>query len=240
MRGVGQVEGELLGLGEAGAGSRGPSPSRALRQHRRGGRPSRRAVVPLAGASTRAGADDRGGPSRLDPTASGMPASAQPGSIRHPTFRQVERTVEQRPAMTAGIGQKPPDLAVLDPPCRAAVLPLHPGRLGALLDEAGLVEHQHGPRVAEMRGDLGPQIVRTASASSAPGSGTPAPRPASVPGRLRQLPPLIALRSSTPPAPAAHADRPRRRRGSTAERGPTVPATLRTQPPTPSRLPCRH
>jgi hypothetical protein len=62
-------------------------------------------------------------------------------------------------SVAAGIGQEHPDLAVLDPPGRTRVLALHPGGLGALLEEPGLVHDQHRPRIAEVLGDVVPQII---------------------------------------------------------------------------------
>jgi hypothetical protein len=50
----------------------------------------------------------------------------------------------------AGVGQEHADLDVLDPPCGAAVLPRHAGRVPALLDEAGLVHDQHGTLRAQV------------------------------------------------------------------------------------------
>src|SRR4029079_4636262 len=51
------------------------------------------------------------------------------------------------------------DLAVLDPARGAGVLPLYPGRLGALLEEAGLVNDQHPVGVAEVGQDVLAQVV---------------------------------------------------------------------------------
>jgi hypothetical protein len=59
----------------------------------------------------------------------------------------------------AGVAEEDADLAVLDPPRRARVLPLHPGRLRAFLDEAGLVQDQHGIRVAQVLHDVGVQVI---------------------------------------------------------------------------------
>ena len=47
--------------------------------------------------------------------------------------------------------QEHPELAVLHSAGGAGVLPLHPGRLHALLQEPGLVGDQHSVRVAERR-----------------------------------------------------------------------------------------
>jgi hypothetical protein len=62
-------------------------------------------------------------------------------------------------ALAAGAAEEDADLAVLDPPGRACVLPLHPGRLAAFLDEAGLVQHEHRARVAQVLHDVGLQVV---------------------------------------------------------------------------------
>ncbi len=61
--------------------------------------------------------------------------------------------------MLAGVAQEHADLRVLDPARRAGVLPLHPGRLGALLQEAGLVQHQYGSRVGQVLDNVGLQVV---------------------------------------------------------------------------------
>jgi hypothetical protein len=53
------------------------------------------------------------------------------------------------------IGHKHADLAVLDPPGGATVLPLDADRLGPLFEKAVLVDDEHGPRVAQMLQDIG-------------------------------------------------------------------------------------
>jgi hypothetical protein len=92
------------------------------------------------------------------------------------------------------VAEKDADLAVLDAAGRARVLPLHAGRLRALLDEAGLVDHQHGVLIAEMLDRVGPQVV-------AHGLGIPAhaeeevlhPVGRAVARGLGQLPAVLAL-----------------------------------------------
>ena len=61
--------------------------------------------------------------------------------------------------MPRGIGQEDPDLGVLDPPGGAGVLAGDAGGMGPLLEEAGLVEDQHGVGVAEGLDDVGPEVV---------------------------------------------------------------------------------
>ena len=59
------------------------------------------------------------------------PASARRRHHR-PQLGQIQGPVDQRPTVPAGIAEEHPDLAVLDPPRRAGILPLHPDRLGPL------------------------------------------------------------------------------------------------------------
>jgi hypothetical protein len=61
--------------------------------------------------------------------------------------------------MPAGIGEKHPDLAVLDAPGGAGVLAFDARRLVALLEKAGLIQHQHGVRIAEMLDHIGAQVI---------------------------------------------------------------------------------
>ena len=61
--------------------------------------------------------------------------------------------------MAGGVGQEHADLAVLRPPGRAGVLPLHPGGAGAFLDEPGLIGDQHAARLAELPGHVVPYVI---------------------------------------------------------------------------------
>jgi hypothetical protein len=58
-----------------------------------------------------------------------------------------------------GVGQEDTDLAVLRPPGGAGILPLHPGRPGAFLNEPGLIGDQHPARVPEVLDDVVPHII---------------------------------------------------------------------------------
>ena len=97
-------------------------------------------------------------------------------------------------AMPAGIGEKHPDLTVLDAAGGAGVLAFDAGRLVALLEKAGLVEHQHGVRIAEMLDDIGAQVI-------AHGVGIPVHAGeeilhaigAGIAGGFRQVPAVLAL-----------------------------------------------
>jgi len=63
---------------------------------------------------------------------------------------QIQTPVDQRPPTVGGIGEEDADLAVLRSPGGAGVLPLHPCRPRALLQEARVVHDQDGARVAEV------------------------------------------------------------------------------------------
>jgi hypothetical protein len=63
---------------------------------------------------------------------------------------KVEFAVDQRVALAAGVGEEDADPGILDPARGAAVLPRHPGRVLALLQEPGLVHDEHPIRRAEM------------------------------------------------------------------------------------------
>ncbi len=65
-----------------------------------------------------------------------------PRAIVGPPLGQVQLPVEEGAPARRGVGEEDPDPAVLDPPRRAAVLPLHADRLATLLEEAGLVDDQ--------------------------------------------------------------------------------------------------
>jgi hypothetical protein len=57
-----------------------------------------------------------------------------------------------------GVGEEHRDLGVLDPPGGAGVLALHPDRMGALLQIAGLVD-QHRVGVGEGVGGVAAQVI---------------------------------------------------------------------------------
>ena len=57
------------------------------------------------------------------------------------------------------VGQEHPHLAVANLAQRAAVLPRHPGRMGALLGKARLVDHDYPLGILQVLGDKGVQLV---------------------------------------------------------------------------------
>lgn len=74
-------------------------------------------------------------------------------------FREVEPSVDQGPAPAGGQGEEHADLGVLDASRGAGVLPLHPCRGLALLEEAGLVHDQDTVLDAEVFGGVGAYLV---------------------------------------------------------------------------------
>jgi hypothetical protein len=66
---------------------------------------------------------------------------AGPLAVVGPGPRQVELAVDQRPTGRRGVGQDDADLAVVDLAGGAGVLPDHPRRADALLDEPGLIDN---------------------------------------------------------------------------------------------------
>lgn len=58
-----------------------------------------------------------------------------------------------------GVDEVDGDLGVLDPARRAGVLALDTDRGGALLQVAGLVDHQHGPVVGQVLDHVGAQVI---------------------------------------------------------------------------------
>jgi DNA invertase Pin-like site-specific DNA recombinase len=121
----------------------------------------------------------------------GPPAACPVGG---PALGQVQLPVHQRRATTAGVGQEHPNLAVLLLAHGAGVLALDPGGLGAFLDEAGLVHHQHPSRITQVLDHIGAPIV-------ADRIGVPAgmveqplhPVGCGIAGLLGQLPAILAF-----------------------------------------------
>jgi hypothetical protein len=73
----------------------------------------------------------------------------QAGRIVGPGLGQIQRPVDEGVAVPGHVGGEDPDLAVGDLAGRARVLPRHAAGRLALLQKAGLVEHQHGIPVGQ-------------------------------------------------------------------------------------------
>jgi len=74
------------------------------------------------------------------------PRRRAPLGVLGPRGGQVELAVDQRVPARRGVGQEHPQLTVVDLPGGAGVLPLHPGRPAALLDEPGVISDEHPTR----------------------------------------------------------------------------------------------
>jgi predicted nucleic acid-binding protein len=107
-------------------------------------------------------------------------------------YSSRSRNARRRPR----VGQEHPEVAVLDPPGPAAVLPLHPDRLRPLLEEAGLVDDQHAVRIAELIDHVRSEII--AYGVRIPPRGVQQTLDSLRTGLaevLGQLPPVLPLRS---------------------------------------------
>ena len=128
------------------------------------------------------------------------PSLSPPFQVISPHPRQVEFPVQQGPPLGRGVGQKYPDLAVLDPPRRAAILPLHPNGLVPLLQKSRLVHHQNSMDVAQMLYHVVPEIVADqVGVPDAGGQQVLHPIGGGVPRLLRQLPAVLAFHGTEQP-----------------------------------------
>src|SRR3981081_2130261 len=71
-----------------------------------------------------------------------------------PFLRKIQRTIDERMTVARNVGSEDADLAVRNLPCRTSVLPCHAARRLALLEKAGLVDHQHRIVIRQMLDDI--------------------------------------------------------------------------------------
>src|SRR5258707_8647541 len=71
-----------------------------------------------------------------------------------PFLRKIQRTVDERMTVARNVGSEDPDLAVRDLACGASVLPRHSARRFALLEKAGLVDHEDRIVIRQMLDDI--------------------------------------------------------------------------------------
>ena len=81
-------------------------------------------------------------------------------AVLGPALRQVQPPVHQGLAPAAGVAEEDAHLAVVDLAEPAAPLPLHAAGGGAALGEAAAVQDQHAVGVADLDGDVAPQLVQ--------------------------------------------------------------------------------
>ena len=97
-----------------------------------------------------------------------------------------------------GVGQEHPQLTVVDLPGGAGVLPLHPGRAAALLDEPGVVDDEHpaSRSVAELVQHVAAHVVADPVDVPVRGPQQPLhPVRGHRTGVLGQRPPVLALQA---------------------------------------------
>jgi len=80
-------------------------------------------------------------------------------AVCQPVARKIEFPVEQRVTTAADVGEKDPDLTILDLFGAATLLMRRACRLGSPLGKAGLVNSYHGIRISEVSQDILTQFV---------------------------------------------------------------------------------
>src|SRR6266852_5763322 len=71
-----------------------------------------------------------------------------------PFLRKIQRTIDERMTVARNVGSEDSDLAVRDLACGTSVLPRHSARRLALLEKAGLVDHEHRVVIRQMLDDI--------------------------------------------------------------------------------------
>src|SRR5260370_22314238 len=74
----------------------------------------------------------------------------QASRIVGPALRQIERPIDESMAVTRHVGSKNTDLTVRNFARRTSILPRYSARCLALLEKAGLIDHQHRVLVGKM------------------------------------------------------------------------------------------
>src|SRR5882757_9346604 len=97
-----------------------------------------------------------------------------------PFLRKIQRTIDERMTVARNVGSEDADLAVRDLACGTSILPRHSARSLALLEKAGLVDHQDRVVIRQMLDDIIADDI--AQAISIP---IPAPQDRLLPPRAR-------------------------------------------------------
>jgi hypothetical protein len=123
----------------------------------------------------------------------GLVAKLQAFPVRGPVLGKVEPPVHQGVASGRDVGGEHPDLAVRDLARGPGVLAPDPARRLALLDKAGLVDHQRGVRLDQrLEGVVAHNVAQAVGVPARPSEhGLLAPRPW-VAGSLGAHPPRLA------------------------------------------------
>jgi hypothetical protein len=80
--------------------------------------------------------------------------SLQTIRIVGPVLRKIQRAIDERMTMARNVGSEDADLAVRNLTCRTGVLPRHSARRLALLEKAGLVDHEDRIVIRQMLDDI--------------------------------------------------------------------------------------
>lgn len=116
-----------------------------------------------------------------------------------PGLGQIELAVDQGVPACGGVGGEGTDLAVLGPARGSGILPLHPGRGGALLDEAGVIDDQLTLRCAELLCCIGLQVIaETVGVPAAVGQQVLESVRGGMASVLSKLPAVLAAYRSSP------------------------------------------
>src|SRR5450432_2074400 len=71
-----------------------------------------------------------------------------------PFLRKIQSAIDERMTVARNVGSEDPDLAVRDLACGASVFPRHSARRFALLEKAGLVDHEDRIVIRQMLDDI--------------------------------------------------------------------------------------
>src|SRR5882762_8728820 len=71
-----------------------------------------------------------------------------------PFLRKIQRAIDERMTVARNVGSEDADLAVRDLACGTSVLPRHSARRLALLEKAGLVDHEDRIVIRQMLDDI--------------------------------------------------------------------------------------
>ena len=71
-----------------------------------------------------------------------------------PFLRKIQRAIDERMTVARNVGSEDSDLAVRDLACGTSVLPRHSARRLALLEKAGLVDHEDRIVIRQMLDDI--------------------------------------------------------------------------------------
>ena len=126
------------------------------------------------------------------PASGGTYAAFRRVWIVGPFLRKIQRAIDERMTVARNVGSEDADLAVRDLACGTRVLPRHSARRLALLEKAGLVDHEDRVVIRQMLDDIIADDI--AQSHQHPNPCDPG-SPVAAMGQDRQLPPRASNRS---------------------------------------------